>query len=515
MPAPKPTYNYLPTVYGTFDDYQNPTATLTYSAQTLGDLTAWNGLTHTVLWEPFYGITSPVSTVSWVPGKPKIPSFNANLLTVSAASPKTARTPIAQHLDLVSTGIKTAAHVVSAAVGVSPENYWKVRDLGDTYTTVPFYGKISSPVAMVDFRAPAGYIGTGILPIPRLDGASAAIRGALFSKAGAYAAASATVGAYILFGRNAIGKLGKGWGDHGSNYAPRLDFTARSNVNKTWSGGKWERTSLLSRAGFLEKLTPFRGDKVSVIDFHSKEDGGKLTNAYRWKPVGVLGAFLDKAGLTSDFIKFYFTGPSIRHGDTNVSDDIIVFRASINSLQESYTANWNPVQMIGRADPNYHYSSFNRDLSIDFTVYATDRDEMKPIYRKLNAIAGYMAPSYNTDTIGLTGPWMRMTIGDLFVQQPVIMTSLNYNLSDSDTTWEMNIEQDKEMMQAPHRVNVSMGLTVIGDWVPQKGGRFYSLSTDAPTAAGDQTDWMSGFKFDVDREKSKNDTDKPVGPWAR
>jgi hypothetical protein len=101
---------------------------------------------------------------------------------------------------------------------------------------------------------------------------------------------------------------------------------------------------------------------------------------------------------------------------------------------------------------------------------------MKPIYRKLNAIAGYTAPSYNTNTIGLTGPWMRMTIGDLFTQQPVILTSLTYNLTDTDTTWEINIEDDPEMMQAPHRVTVSMQLTVIGDRIPEKGGRFYSLA---------------------------------------
>ena len=442
---------------------------------------------------------------------PKIPILDPTLLIPPPNPGQNYPKPTAQLLDLLSTGIKTAAHVASAPFGVSPENYFKVSDLGTTYSTVPFYAAISSPIAMVDFRAPAGFIGSGIIPIPRLDGASSALRNGLITRSGLYAAASATVGAYILFGRSAMGKLGKGWGDHGSNYAPRLDFTARSNVNKTWNppangkSGKWERTPFASRSGALEKLTPFRGDKVSVIDFQSKEDGGTLANAYRWKPLGTisgkLGELLDKAGMTSDFIKFYFTGPSILHGDQKTTDDIIVFRAIINSLQESYTANWNAVQMIGRADPNYHYSSFNRDLSIDFTVYATDRDEMKPIYRKLNAMAGYMAPSYNTGTIGLTGPWMRMTVGDLFVQQPVIMTSLNYNLSDSDTTWEINIEGDPEMMQAPHRVNVSMGLTIIGDWIPQKGGRFYSLSKDAPTAAGAQSDWLSGFKFDVDRKK--------------
>ena len=71
---------------------------------------------------------------------------------------------------------------------------------------------------------------------------------------------------------------------------------------------------------------------------------------------------------------------------------------------------------------------------------------------------------------------MRITIGDLFVQQPVIITSLGYTLHDSDTAWEINFEDDPTMMQVPHKVSVSMGLTPIMDQLPQKGGRFYTLA---------------------------------------
>ena len=154
----------------------------------------------------------------------------------------------------------------------------------------------------------------------------------------------------------------------------------------------------------------------------------------------------------------------------------MVFRATITTLEESYQAGWVPVQMIGRADPNYHYTSFSRDLSLSFVVAATDRDEMKPIWRKLNALAGYTAPIYDTINIGLKGPWMRMTIGDLLVQQPVILESLSYTLVDTDTTWEINIEDDPEMMQAPHRVTVSMQLKIITDYLPENEGQFYTLA---------------------------------------
>jgi hypothetical protein len=321
----------------------------------------------------------------------------------------------------------------------------------------------------------------------RLDGASALLRGSF--KAGAYAAASALpIGAYSVFNLNGGGKSGYGWGDHDNPYAVRNDFTARSHVAKRWdkeakkdpsSGnqlpGNWAPTR-----NPAELLMPFRGDRVSVIDFGQRS----LAEAYLWNPnifgaKGKFGAVMNKLGITQDFIKFYMTGPKLFNGaPEDTEDDIMVFRATINSLSDTFNANWTPVTMVGRADPNYQYTGFGRDLNLDFTVYATDRDEMQPIWRKLNALAGYTAPTYTLDSIALKAPWMRITIGDLFVQTPVLLTSVSYTLHDSDTTWEINIEDDPTMMQAPHKVSVSCAFTVIGDDLPQKNGRFYTLAKD-------------------------------------
>jgi hypothetical protein len=159
--------------------------------------------------------------------------------------------------------------------------------------------------------------------------------------------------------------------------------------------------------------------------------------------------------------------------------------------------------MIGRADPNYHYTGYSRDLNLDFTVYATDRDELKPIWRKLNALAGYTAPQYNATDITLGAPWMRVTIGDVFHQQPMILSSLSYTLHDGDTTWEINIEDDPTMMQVPHKVTVSCAFNVVGDFIPQRNGRFYSLNdTKNYDATGlpikGNSNWLSDFEGNSD-----------------
>ena len=209
-------------------------------------------------------------------------------------------------------------------------------------------------------------------------------------------------------------------------------------------------------------------------------------------------AFLDKASgrITKDFIQFHFTGPSM-HAGSDVADEVIVFRAILTSLTDSFNPSWSPVNFIGRADPSYNYSSFARDINLDFTVYATDRDELKPIWRKLNALAGYTAPTYDGSSIALKGNYLRLTVGDIFKHQPIIINSLYYTMQDSETTWETNVLEEGDMMEVPKQISISLGATMITDMVPQKGGRFYSLAkrfdpeTGVPEVGDDN--WLSDF----------------------
>jgi hypothetical protein len=337
----------------------------------------------------------------------------------------------------------------------------------------------------------------------RADGASALLRGS--AKAGLYLAAAASpIGAYNVFNLDGAGNSGYGLGSQGAPYAIRNDFTLRSNVATQWSPldktkipdpntrmgkyGTWVPTRKVQDA-----IIPFRGDRVNVIDFKQSS----LKSVYKWKR-DLAGENIYQTATTQDFIKFFLTGPTLNAGikDMRETDDVIVFRAIITSLSDTFQPTWTPQNMIGRADPNYHYTEYSRDLSLDFTVYASDRDEMQPIWRKLNALAGYTAPAYNPNDITLNGPWMRITIGDLFYQQPVLLNSLRYTLHDSDTTWEINIEDDPTMMQAPQRISVSCGFYVITDYLPQKNGRFYTLAkkfddTGAPLPG--KENWLSDF----------------------
>jgi hypothetical protein len=379
--------------------------------------------------------------------------------------------PLATKAALSLTALSGIPQITQVGSAIAGNNSEALGGTMQTYTTNPFSNLNKLPwIEMQDFRSRNGFGSVGTALERRFDGTSAITRKSIKSRA--YLAASIGLGgAYGVFNLNGFGKTGHGWGSHGAPYALRNDFTAQSNIATSWNilgTGNW-----LPKINPLNLATPFRGDKVNAVDFGKRS----LARLYKWKPENSTASdFIKKIHDTQDFIKFYFTGPKLHNGNKFEQDDVMVFRATITTLEESFQAGWTPVQMIGRADPNFHYTSYGRDLSLSFVVAATDRDEMKPIYRKLNALAGYTAPSYDSDTIGLKGPWMRMTIGDLLVQQPVILESLSYTLHDSDTTWEINIEDDPEMMQAPHKVSVSMNLKVITDYLPEKNGQFYTLA---------------------------------------
>lgn len=395
---------------------------------------------------------------------------------------------------------------------ISQNKIGTLSDSSTTFNTVPYVNFNKYPgVVYQDFRARKGWtidkenIGTfigstaGNLLDKRLDGTFSSLKRGNKQRwvAAAYAAASLSpAGAYSVFNRNADRNFGAGWGDHGNQFALRNDFTLTSHVTTTWrrlsakKKGRWVPT-----IDPLSIATPFLGDRVQVIDFGQRN----LRDIYEWKP-RILGALPASLNLTQDFIKFYLTGPKLSPSNKSIgagNDDVIVFRVAMTSLTDSFNPNWTPVTMIGRADSNQQYSGYSRTFQITFDVYATDRDEMKPIWRKLNALAGYTAPTYNPDSIALEAPWMRITIGDLLYQQPIVINSLSYTLHDADTTWEINIEQDDTMMQAPKHISVTLGFTLITNELPQKGGRFYTLAKrfaeDSGRALEGNDNWLSDF----------------------
>ena len=316
----------------------------------------------------------------------------------------------------------------------------------------------------------------------RYDGASAGLRGS--GLATAIAASNLLTGPYTYFNLDTV----YGWGQQDDPYAIRNDYTLRSSIAKSTGGAKNIYRKILA---VTEAVIPFRGDRVNVIDFKKrtwnsiyqwvdsdiKIKSDKLDKLRKWSAGAAKSIGVNPYGTTKDFIKFFFTGPDLYAGG-DFEDYALVFRAILTSFSDQFSPSWSPINMIGRADPNYQYGGVSRDIDLGFTVYATDRDELRFIYRKLNALASYTMPQYNTGSLSVTAPWIRLTVGDLLVSQAAVINSLSYTFLDGDSTWEINFENDPEMMQVPHKIDVSMGIHLVGNQLPQMHGSLYTLSKD-------------------------------------
>jgi hypothetical protein len=177
--------------------------------------------------------------------------------------------------------------------------------------------------------------------------------------------------------------------------------------------------------------------------------------------------FVDKEE-TNDLVKFRIE--AINNDDPG-SSVFIHFRAFLNNFSDTYNATWNATKYVGRGEEFYTYGGFTRGISVDWTVAAQSKEELIPMYQKLNYLASNLTPDYSSNGY-MRGPMMRLTIGGYLYSQPGFMTSLTYTI-DETTPWEIGINDtdagsDNSVKELPHIIKVSMNYTPIHAFVPRK-----------------------------------------------
>jgi hypothetical protein len=166
----------------------------------------------------------------------------------------------------------------------------------------------------------------------------------------------------------------------------------------------------------------------------------------------------------------------------------------MTGFSDSFSPSWNRIDIMGRPDGAYLYSSFERSVSFNFLVAALSRSEMIPMWRKINYLASYTMPDLNGNSKP-SGPMMRITIGDLFQETPGFITSLSYTIPD-DATWDTAEDysaDNRTPKQLPMMVDVAMSFQIIGDYRPEQMGRVYSLShLGGNSSDEDAGNWLRG-----------------------
>jgi hypothetical protein len=141
--------------------------------------------------------------------------------------------------------------------------------------------------------------------------------------------------------------------------------------------------------------------------------------------------------IVNDLVKFRI---AVIDNDKPGFKTFIHFRAFLDSISDSYNADWNPVQYLGRGEKFYNYNGFTRQISLSWTVAAQSKEELIPMYKKLNYLASSLAPNYSGNGY-MRGNMTQLTIGGYIFEQPGIITGLTYTMEET-SPWEIGINSD-------------------------------------------------------------------------
>jgi hypothetical protein len=170
---------------------------------------------------------------------------------------------------------------------------------------------------------------------------------------------------------------------------------------------------------------------------------------------------------TDDLIKFVFE--AISNDNTSLSMALFFRAFLISGLTDNNSAQLNAFKYAGRGENFYAYQGFDRSISFSFRVAAGSRDELKPLYNKVNSLISQVYPDYSPQTGIMRAPVVRVTIGDYLYRVPGFLESVNITV-DNNYPWEVNLEKSQlgDVAQLPQVLDISISFKPIMDILPKR-----------------------------------------------
>ena len=144
--------------------------------------------------------------------------------------------------------------------------------------------------------------------------------------------------------------------------------------------------------------------------------GIDVDGSYNRIPNEVVKIIEDK--LDAEYVPFY-----IQDLRTN---EIISFNAFLESLSDTITPTYNPIDGYGRMDPVQTYKSTKRNLSVTFTLFATNREDFDSMWYKINIIVTLLYPQWtpgslvSNDKNATTGGKFYMPFSQVIGASPIV-----------------------------------------------------------------------------------------------
>ena len=165
----------------------------------------------------------------------------------------------------------------------------------------------------------------------------------------------------------------------------------------------------------------------------------------------------------------------------------IHFRAFIDSMDDSYTADWGAQTFTGRAENLYNYQGFDRSVNLSWTVAAQSKQELMPMYQKLNYLASVCAPDYSSNGY-MRGNLIELTVGGYLYNQVGIMKGIQFSVPQ-DSPWEIGINSkdaklDNSVKELPFIIKVSgFNFIPIHNFVPNVQKNIFAKDNTSGSSA--------------------------------
>jgi hypothetical protein len=219
--------------------------------------------------------------------------------------------------------------------------------------------------------------------------------------------------------------------------------------------------------GIIFSNTWTKQQNVDYRFFVNKKDRMNLLFPFLFRNDQAPWEVTDTKEDTQDLIKFVFEAIS---NDAPTYSTAIFFRAFLTAgINDNNSAQLNAFKYIGRGENFFTYQGFDRTIGFSFRVAAQSREELRPLYNKLNMLMSQVYPDYSPKQGIMRAPLIRITIGDYLYRVPGFIESINFTV-DNNTPWEINLENDQSgnIAQLPQVVDVAVSFKPILDVLPKR-----------------------------------------------
>ena len=167
----------------------------------------------------------------------------------------------------------------------------------------------------------------------------------------------------------------------------------------------------------------------------------------------------------TDSIKFGF---ECMDNDNPGDYTMLMFRALLtNGFTDNNSAVLNSFRYFGRGEEFHTYQGFTRQISFSFKIAAFSKDELQPLYNKLNYLISQVYPDYAPSTSIMRAPLIKLTIGDYLYRVPGFLESVNVTV-DNTSPWEINLDNDPNLQELPHVLEVAISFKPILSILPKR-----------------------------------------------